>query len=116
MPLTVSMTTLEREQDLTPVAEPAHLCEIDSEFWHGPYAHKVDGVWHVPSSNGGYYAVTQERDGTWTCFCPNAVYRRRVCKHVKAVIELELEGKTVDLPEATRTRYSLERARLADYS
>lgn len=31
------------------------------------------------------YIVTQKEDGTWQCSCPVWIYRRKICKHIRAV-------------------------------
>jgi hypothetical protein len=47
---------------------------------------KVSGVkqWEVPSSSdkSKVYTVTQKADGSFTCTCPQFVYRKKVCKHI----------------------------------
>lgn len=37
------------------------------------------------STPGKKYVVTQKEDGTWQCSCPQWIYRRKICKHIKAV-------------------------------
>lgn len=32
------------------------------------------------------YIVQQNSNGTWTCSCPDFIFRRQICKHIYAVI------------------------------
>jgi hypothetical protein len=47
---------------------------------------KVSGVkqWEIPSSSdkSKIYTVTQKADGSFTCTCPQFVFRKTVCKHI----------------------------------
>lgn len=47
---------------------------------------KVSGVkqWEITSSSdkSKVYTVTQKADGSFTCTCPQFVYRKKVCKHI----------------------------------
>jgi hypothetical protein len=69
----------------------------------------VDGVrplligpneWSVPGSNGTSYEVREETDGTYTCSCPDALYRSHdgeLCKHVLLVrLCADLESQAVE--------------------
>jgi len=47
---------------------------------------KVSGVkqWEITSSSdkSKVYTVTQKANGSFTCTCPQFVYRKKVCKHI----------------------------------
>ena len=47
---------------------------------------KISGVkqWEIASSSdkSKVYTVTQKADGSFTCTCPQFVYRKQVCKHI----------------------------------
>jgi hypothetical protein len=51
--------------------------------------------WKVPSASGEeVYEVEENAWGRWTCQCADYWYRRRrggLCKHIGAVISLELD-------------------------
>lgn len=54
--------------------------------------------WNVPSSSGKKqeYKVTVYDDGRWECSCPDWIYRRAECKHIKmqkAVEEAEASAR-----------------------
>lgn len=53
--------------------------------------------WEVTSSDGEKrYGVMYDKDSHWICTCPDYYYRKRFCKHMKAVAEIEnIEDKKI---------------------
>ena len=47
---------------------------------------KESGIkeWKIPSSSdkSKVYTVTRKADGSFSCTCPQFVYRKKVCKHI----------------------------------
>ena len=39
----------------------------------------------VVKEDGTIYRVSETVAGVWSCTCPDAMYRKRACKHIKAV-------------------------------
>jgi transposase len=68
----------------------------------------TDGVWSVPSQTGpGAYRVWFE-GRTGRCTCPDHANRSEACKHIFAVLDLELHasGQALEAtPEAPRKQY-----------
>ena len=48
---------------------------------------EVIKYWYVESftNNGKKYKVCQLEDGSFTCSCPEWIYRRRECKHIQQI-------------------------------
>jgi len=46
--------------------------------------------WNIESFTipGKEYKVSQLKDGSYQCSCPNWIYRRRQCKHINAVMKM----------------------------
>jgi len=41
--------------------------------------------WDVPGSTGRIYKVSRDYSGNYACSCPQWIYKRDDCKHIKAV-------------------------------
>lgn len=48
-----------------------------------PICYRVEG-----DSGLDYVVFYNPRTGEWMCTCPDSVHRMRVCKHIKAVLEV----------------------------
>ncbi|MEM3742813.1 MAG: helicase-related protein [Nitrososphaerota archaeon] len=67
-------------------------------------------TWSVPSETvqGREYVVRLLDDGRYTCTCPDHVYRRRECKHIRR-IRMEYEVEELELLESTIVKNPLVR-------
>ena len=60
-------------------------------------------TWRVEGSKGNLYTITLD-NGVWTCECMDYLSRHHLCRHIKAVNQLQrlalLDKEAVDLLEA----------------
>jgi hypothetical protein len=70
--------------------------------------------WDVPGSTGRIYKVSRDYSGNYACSCPQWIYKRDDCKHIKAVRIFEnLSNITGRLPSGELIRPNLPKKELA---
>ena len=61
--------------------------------------------WGVMGDSGKEYVVARRADGSWTCSCPHAVFRKATCKHqIRVQQELQEAGGQLDQLQRHRDR------------
>jgi hypothetical protein len=51
-----------------------------------------ENSWQVQSESdkNKFYTVSRSSDGTFGCSCPHWIFRKKMCKHIRGVVEKEV--------------------------